>query len=1060
MQNTVEASNKFEKFLMPIFSNLSVENRMVSNYRMLLNKEITNENSYEIKNRINQYTQQLLEIIAYNLHKTDENPENCLNFVNRRHITKEFDMKKIEILFPKHYEMILKNSKSNCFRDDELAELDDLEAQIFAYIRLGNDCENYIKNSNNKKCVAKIKNFNGLINNPINNNNNSNSKILFEETTSMPNFNISNSSNNTNNFKLNNFFAPNNINKNIINNNPNNPNNPNSINNNLNDNFKNYLECKIKIQESHSNSSSDPNFKLNSVAVLDKYNNNSMREFSCSQTQSFSISEENKIKTNAKERKINSSNKSIKKPNNESKNIFFEVIQANNTNNTNLTSAFIGKENNNTIKIEKNSKKEPLKRSRKNLILNANETLTHFLKEKNSEVKKIYKKKNLVNSALYNTNCSFTALNNHNQEDIGFNSLNYNNKITDDDYYKTACEVESYLNSDNLEIKSIENTNININYFSNVNTFIDKSHAGRLPPLAETGPNTNVSLVTENIADFVMFVENQKESNDYNPLAVIFKENKQDLNNLNNLNNKSANSLTENSKHKTYRIRNDSYCVKTNRLLNNAQNENNNNNNYAQNKDSDINCNQSASAAFTNNEIFFEKNNNNNNNNDSTGGDFDREMNSLNEFSHMSSEISTTNVKKEKYKSKIQANDKLFEEQIQRDPNSNYNYYSRQYIPKSNKKSEKFKNMIPFLRDFNPKFLKKENIDKKILRKFRNFVKSFMENNELSGKIYSRLNSMDEMKKAICLEFEKFKDFIFLKKFYKQNLLPPMSFCDDSNNICIEFKSFNTNYMLWLFSQDGVSEVYKLFTDSFGNEILNDFVLSYNLEFVNKKSEAGIIQTLKDYIFSIEKIYTTASNSKMKMISKKKSTAELSLFVNNHPTLTSSGSVSEKNEYSLSNDNRLTTAINNRKNMISAANNQKQNSSLLLQRQQHKQLHKRIGIDFEIVYQKNRSNTMTSEDIFDKCIDDLEIKNQAMILDFYNSKKEENEKQLAGINLTTTNKDLCLKTEPFKIWNCENNEHPGNLNNGKKLVGKFVNEDQMYFEGLNNQQLENLNYFY
>jgi hypothetical protein len=234
--------------------------------------------------------------------------------------------------------------------------------------------------------------------------------------------------------------------------------------------------------------------------------------------------------------------------------------------------------------------------------------------------------------------------------------------------------------------------------------------------------------------------------------------------------------------------------------------------------------------------------------------------------------------------------------------------------------------MIPFLRDFNPKFLKKENIDKKILRKFRNFVKSFMEN-DLSSKIYSRINGKEELQKAITIESEKYKNLIFLKKFYKQNLLPPMNYCDDDNNISIEFKSFNTNYMLWLFSQDGVSEIYKLFTDNLGNEILNDFVQSYNLDFVNKKNEIGIIQTLKDYIFSIEKIYT---NSKAKSSLKRKQT--------NFPFLAENQTNKQVNrEYSMLNSRYMAKD----KNLISADPDKISS--------QHRNV-----IDYEIVYEKNR----------------------------------------------------------------------------------------------------------
>jgi hypothetical protein len=942
MQNIAEANNKFEKFLMPIFTKLSVDNRIISNYRMLLNKEITNENIHEIRKRITLYSENLLDIIAYNLHKSEENPDNFFNFVNRRNIIKEFDMRKIEILLPKHCEIILKNIKNNACNDDELAELNDLEAQIFAFIRLGKDCDIYNKNNNNKKCVTKNYNFNGLINNPINNNN---QKNLFED----------NSINNYNNFNIN--YISNNTS--IIN---------NTNNYSLSNNFKNPFDCK-NINEFGN---SDNNFKSSTGFFsrvesesncynLYKNNIDKIDEFSSAKKFDSPISANIQVKKHS-EIKEEKSQISLKKPN-ESKNILFEVVQGN------KTCVIHGKENISSINIEKICNKE-LRKNKKNLITNANETLNHFLEEKLQD--KAQKK----NISSININSISSAIN---QDEITLNSNIYN-IYQQEDYHKTACEVESYLNSDFIEISSSANTN----YYSNLNTFVDQT---------KTGVNLKnmIQPMNENIQDFVMLIENQKEFEVFNPLADIFKHNKEDLNN-------NINHPLENSKSKI-----------TRKKLNTAHETC-----KIQKKDSDINSNQQ----FANIDIFFEKNKDNN---DSTGGDFDRDINSIDDFSHLSSEID--NIKKQK--SKKNKKNKQLEEQILKDPNSNFNYYSRQYIPKANKKSEKFKNMIPFLREFNPKFLKKENIDKKILRKFRNFVKSFMEN-DLSAKIYSRIGCKDDLQKAIAVEYEKFKDLVFLKKFYKQNLLPPMSYSDDSNNITIEFKSFNTNYMLWLFSQEGIGEIYKLFSNNLGNEILNDFVQSYILDIVNKKGEVGIIQTLKDYIFSIEKIYTT---SKCKNNTKKKPI--------NFPSTVENPIVNiNQNEYSLLNSD----LIDNPNNLVKT--NQNKHCP-----------QRKIVLDYEIVYQKNRSNTMTCEDIFDKCIDDLEIKNQSMILEFYNSKKEEKNKQLAKM---LTGRD---SNQTFKILNIENNDEI-NFNTDKKMIGKIVNEDQMYFEGFNNQQLGNLNYFY
>jgi hypothetical protein len=353
------------------------------------------------------------------------------------------------------------------------------------------------------------------------------------------------------------------------------------------------------------------------------------------------------------------------------------------------------------------------------------------------------------------------------------------------------------------------------------------------------------------------------------------------------------------------------------------------------------------------------------------------------------------------------------------------------------------------------------------LRKFRNFVKCFIENDK-NSKIYSRINSKEELQKSISVEYDKYKDVLFLKKFYKQNLLPPMNYCDESNNIVIEFKSFNTNYMLWLFSQEGINDLYKLFTENLGNEILNDFIQSYNLEIVNKKTEIGIIQMLSDYIFSIEKIYTSSKKSSK---NEQKKNSICSTYTKNdkknldniiHNEITKPNSPTS-NEYINLNAN-LNTAkninkikvqkekIDDKKNNLDLKNNNKNN--------QKTSVCDKIVLEFDNIYNKTRSYTMTSEDIFDKCIDDLEIKNQAMMLDFYSSKREEKRK-LSSEESFTKNRNTTI--EPSKFWNHDVNYHveSSNLNNNKKSIAKFANEDQMYFEGFsNNQQIENINYFY
>lgn len=166
------------------------------------------------------------------------------------------------------------------------------------------------------------------------------------------------------------------------------------------------------------------------------------------------------------------------------------------------------------------------------------------------------------------------------------------------------------------------------------------------------------------------------------------------------------------------------------------------------------------------------------------------------------------------------------------EPYSNFNFYNKPYIPKI-KSKEKLMNLVPFLKDFKPKFLKKENIDKKILRKFRNYVKI----------IY-------KIEKDVFDNYDKH----FWKDFTTINLLPPMKY-ENEYKIKVEFKSFNTKYLLWLFSKEGCAKMYQDFTSKFSEQILQDFINSYDLITIDNTSEEGIIEKLKYYIKAVPEIY-------------------------------------------------------------------------------------------------------------------------------------------------------------------------------------------------------------
>ena len=172
------------------------------------------------------------------------------------------------------------------------------------------------------------------------------------------------------------------------------------------------------------------------------------------------------------------------------------------------------------------------------------------------------------------------------------------------------------------------------------------------------------------------------------------------------------------------------------------------------------------------------------------------------------------------------------------DPNSNYNNFSKKYEIKTNPK-KRFRDIHPFLKTFNPKFLKKENIDKKIFRRFRKFVKS----------LYKKNKNLPVF----------IKNPLFWRKFYVKNLLPPVKIVLNHNGNLIEHKSFNTQYLIWLFNQEGTTELFEMFAKNELEFVINNFIEEYDL---SESKEPGIIEKIKQYIKYIPEIYGEQNQSK------------------------------------------------------------------------------------------------------------------------------------------------------------------------------------------------------
>jgi hypothetical protein len=121
------------------------------------------------------------------------------------------------------------------------------------------------------------------------------------------------------------------------------------------------------------------------------------------------------------------------------------------------------------------------------------------------------------------------------------------------------------------------------------------------------------------------------------------------------------------------------------------------------------------------------------------------------------------------------------------------------------------------------KFTKRENIDKRVLRQFRKFLICQKDKTNLSE---------------------------FWKTFVNVNLLPPVKYTNHILKEDIDFKSFNINYSIWLFSHRGGCELYKQFLTREMEKIMNMFK-----DVVKKSYENG--KELRNYIENLAFIYST-----------------------------------------------------------------------------------------------------------------------------------------------------------------------------------------------------------
>ncbi len=173
-------------------------------------------------------------------------------------------------------------------------------------------------------------------------------------------------------------------------------------------------------------------------------------------------------------------------------------------------------------------------------------------------------------------------------------------------------------------------------------------------------------------------------------------------------------------------------------------------------------------------------------------------------------------------------------DKVVNDKSSNFNIYKKEKKEKIFKKSVLLRDKIEYLKKFKPKFIKRENMDKRIIRNFRKFL---IDSNKIKTLTIS-LNS-------------------FWEKFIKENLLPPMEFIDE-NQQKISYKSYNTNFMIWLFSKNKARELFEEFLKKKGDLLLSQ-VIENSVKDVNRDNKEEF-NRIKEYINYIPQIYMINTN--------------------------------------------------------------------------------------------------------------------------------------------------------------------------------------------------------
>jgi hypothetical protein len=95
------------------------------------------------------------------------------------------------------------------------------------------------------------------------------------------------------------------------------------------------------------------------------------------------------------------------------------------------------------------------------------------------------------------------------------------------------------------------------------------------------------------------------------------------------------------------------------------------------------------------------------------------------------------------------------------------------------------------------------------------------------------------------------------------NMYPPIKFLDNSTNEYVNFKSFNSDYLQWLFNKQGASSFYTNFVNDEINNVINSFKDEYNI--INHND----VNQLTFYINNLHKVFLVTHHPPTPSISNK-----------------------------------------------------------------------------------------------------------------------------------------------------------------------------------------------